>query len=57
MNVVRHPVREILETVHDRGIDLIVMGSQGPGLIERLFRANVADLVLAETPVPVLMVR
>ncbi len=57
MNVVKHPVRAILDAVHDRGIDLIVMGSHGPGLIERLFRANVADLVLAEPPVPVLMVR
>jgi len=48
--------REILETVRDHEIDLIVMGSHGSGLIERLFRANVADLVSAETPVPVLMV-
>ena len=57
MNVVKQPVRTIISTVHDQGIDLIVMGSHGPGLIERLFRANVADLVLAETPVPVLIVR
>jgi nucleotide-binding universal stress UspA family protein len=46
--------RAILEVAQDRGVDLIVMGTRGLGLVERLFIGSETQRVLTHTTLPVL---
>ena len=47
---------EILGVVHDRAIDLVVMGSHGRGYLERMVLGSVTERMLRKLPVPVLTV-
>lgn len=47
----------IVQTAKDEGVDLIVVGSHGRSGIARLMLGSVAAKVVAESPVPVLVVR
>lgn len=47
----------IVETARNEGADLIIMGSHGRTGLVRLMLGSVAAKVLAESPVPVLIVR
>ncbi|MGV8805707.1 MAG: universal stress protein [Polaromonas sp.] len=47
----------IVQTAKDTGADLIVMGSHGRTGLARFMVGSVATKVLAESPVPVLVVR
>ena len=51
------PFLQILHDARDHGIDLIVMGSHGRGLIKHLLMGNVAEKVVRKAPCPVLTVR
>jgi nucleotide-binding universal stress UspA family protein len=46
--------RAILEVAQESGADLIVMGSRGRGLVERLFLGSETQRVLTHTTLPVL---
>lgn len=46
--------REILKVVKERGVDLVVMGTQGRRGLSRLLLGNVAEKVVRLSPVPVL---
>jgi len=47
----------ILDTLKERGCDLIVVGSHGRGLLARALLGSVAQRVLRHADVPVLVVR
>jgi nucleotide-binding universal stress UspA family protein len=47
----------IVETANSEGVDLIVVGSHGRSGIARLVLGSVADKVVAQSTVPVLVVR
>lgn len=49
--------RAILDEAKEKGCDLIVMGTHGRRGITRLALGSDADLVVAESPTPVLLVR
>jgi nucleotide-binding universal stress UspA family protein len=51
------PVEEIVETVRTRGADLVVMATHGRGGLHRVLMGSVAEQVLVNSPVPVLLVR
>lgn len=51
------PYRRILELVHEKGIDLIVMGTHGRKGISRLAMGSLAEKVVRTAPCPVLTVR
>jgi nucleotide-binding universal stress UspA family protein len=51
------PVEQIVETVRTRGADLVVMATHGRGGLHRALRGSVAEQVLGNSPVPVLLVR
>jgi nucleotide-binding universal stress UspA family protein len=48
---------EILKYAKDFGADAIVMGTHGRGGLKRLFMGSVAETVLREAVVPVIIVR
>jgi nucleotide-binding universal stress UspA family protein len=50
-----HPARTILDRAE--GYDVVVVGSHGGSLADRLFVGNVADAVVRHSPVPVTVVR
>src|SRR5438128_346968 len=50
------PGRAIVETAHQRGADLIAMATHGRSGLPRLFLGSVADRVLRESHLPVLLV-
>ena len=52
---VGHPAKAILEEAPDH--DLIVIGSHGGKLADRLFVGNVAERVFRRSPVPVTTIR
>ncbi len=54
--VVGTPVSEILETIGDERIDLVVMGTHGRGMVEHLLLGSVAERIVRRSPVPVLTV-
>jgi nucleotide-binding universal stress UspA family protein len=47
----------ILKYAKDFGADAMVMGTHGRGGLKRLFMGSVAETVLREAPVPVIIVR
>ncbi len=51
------PAAAVVEAAKGRGVGLIVMSSHGRGGIERLVFGSVADAVLRESAVPVLLIR
>jgi nucleotide-binding universal stress UspA family protein len=51
------PAIGIVQTAKTEGADLIVLGSHGRSGIARLMLGSVANKVVAESPVPVLVVR
>jgi nucleotide-binding universal stress UspA family protein len=48
---------QIVKTAEERGCDLIVMGSHGRRGVSHFFLGSVAEGVLRQAPVPVLIVR
>lgn len=52
---VGHPARAIIEEAADH--DLVVIGSHGGSIADRLFIGNVAERVFRRSPVPVTTVR
>lgn len=46
--------KEVVETVKERGIDLVVMGTHGRSGLPRLVLGSVAEKVVRLSPVPVL---
>jgi nucleotide-binding universal stress UspA family protein len=52
------PIREtLLSHAHEVGADLLVMSTHGHGPLKRAWLGSVADAVVRESPVPVLLVR
>lgn len=51
------PAGRILETVENRGVDHIVMGSHGRSGVGRVLFGSVAETVTRRSPVPVTVVR
>lgn len=49
------PVEEVLDVVHERGIDLIAMSTHGRSGLGRWLRGSVAERVLRRSPVPVFL--
>ena len=55
--VVGDPAREIVATAHQHACDMIVMGTHGHSALGTLFMGSVAMRVIADSPIPVLMVK
>lgn len=56
-SVVGHPVEEILKAAKKEKSHLMVMGTRGYGLIGRALIGSVAQRVVAECDIPVLLVK
>lgn len=52
-----HAAEQILRTIAEREIDLVVLGSHGKGMLERLLIGSTSSKVLAGAPCSVLMAR
>ena len=50
------PASEILREARERGVDLVVVGSNHKGLLDRILHGSVSDAVVREAVVPVLVV-
>jgi nucleotide-binding universal stress UspA family protein len=55
--VVGSPAKELLAAATREGAQLIVMGTHGRGLVGRALMGSVAQRVVAECEVPVLLVK
>ena len=53
-SVIGTPVDQILATVAEQNIDLVVLGTHGRGLVGHLLLGSVAERVIRRSPVPVL---
>ena len=51
------PSEEILKISQSRGIDLIIMGSLGRTGMEKILLGSVAEKVVLQSPIPVLLVK
>lgn len=51
------PFLEIVRYAHANGMDLIVMGTHGRGLVGHMLMGSVAEKVVRKAPCPVLVVR
>ena len=51
------PDESLMEYAEDRGVDLIVLGTRGHGLIGTLLLGSTTDRVVRRAPCPVLSVR
>ena len=56
-SVVGHPVEEILKAAATEKSNLIVMGTRGHGLIGRTLIGSIAQRVVADCDIPVLLVK
>lgn len=56
-SVVGHPVEEILKAAAAQNSDLIVMGTRGHGLIGRTLMGSIAQRVVSDSDIPVLLVK
>ena len=56
-SVVGHPVEEILKAADKQKAHLVVMGTRGHGLIGRALMGSIAQRVVAECDLPVLLVK
>ena len=56
-SAVGHPVEEILKAAADEKSHLIVMGTHGHGLIGRALMGSIAQRVVSDGDVPVLLVK
>ena len=56
-SLVGHPVEEILEAATKEKSELIVMGTRGHGLIGRTLVGSIAQRVVSESNIPVLLVK
>ena len=56
-SVVGHPVEEILKVAATEKSDLLVMGTRGHGLIGRALMGSVAQRVVSDSDIPVLLVK
>jgi nucleotide-binding universal stress UspA family protein len=52
-----HPADEILKTIEEQGVDLVVMGTAGKHGLNRFLLGSVAQNVVRSGPCPVLVVR
>jgi nucleotide-binding universal stress UspA family protein len=52
-----HSAEQILRLVETRRIDLVVLGSQGKGLLKRLFIGSTSEKVITHSPCSVLVAR
>jgi nucleotide-binding universal stress UspA family protein len=50
------PAAEILRKAEELGVDLVVMGTHGKGLLEHAFLGSVAEKVLHRIKIPVLTI-
>lgn len=50
------PFAEIVDVVRERGVQLVVMGSQGRGFAAELFLGSVSHRVVRSAPAPVLLI-
>ena len=57
MSVVGHPVEEILKAAAEEKSQLIVMGTRGHGLIGRALIGSIAQRVVSDCDIPVLLVK
>lgn len=57
VTVVGHPVEEILKAADKQNSHLIVMGTRGHGLIGRALMGSIAQRVVIECDIPVLLVK
>ena len=57
VSVVGHPVDEILKAAAKEKSHLVVMGTRGHGLIGRVLIGSIAQRVVAECDLPVLLVK
>lgn len=48
---------QIIETSKREGVQMIVMGTHGHGLLSRMFMGSVAQRVLADSEIPTLLVK
>jgi len=51
------PIREILQTIHDQNIDLVIMATHGQTGIAHAIFGSTSEKVVRRSPVPVLTVR
>ena len=51
------PVESIVEFISSSGIDLVVVGSSGKGMADRLILGSVSTGVVHKSPVPVLVLK
>jgi nucleotide-binding universal stress UspA family protein len=52
-----NPAKTIIQTAEEQKVDLIVLGRRGLSAIEKLFIGSVANQVLRNSPVPVLLTK
>lgn len=57
VSVVGHPVEEILKAAAKENSHLIVMGTRGHGLIGRTLIGSIAQRVVSDSNIPVLLVK
>lgn len=50
------PGKEIIQTIEDRGVTLMVMGSQGKGFVHEFFLGGVSSQVTRFSKIPVLLI-
>jgi nucleotide-binding universal stress UspA family protein len=55
--VLGQPATEILTAAEEPGVDLVVLGARGLGLLGRLVLGSVSDRVVHHAPCPVLVVK
>ncbi|HCX65538.1 MAG TPA: universal stress protein [Eubacteriaceae bacterium] len=52
-----NPVSQIMETIKEEGIDMVIMGSHGHGFISGTIIGSVSQKVLHQAEIPVLIIK